>query len=102
MAVKPQQMRTSGVLRGAASRMFHLDSPKQAPSVSPPLSDALVCTLQELSVYPIELELQHADLLRVQQALATSRVRHFELYDLAPVGYLTIRESGGARGDGTV
>lgn len=65
--------------------------------------DAALKTLQiedarrlfhELRVYQIELEMQNEALRRTQHELEISRTRYFSLYDLAPVGYLTINEHG--------
>jgi PAS domain S-box-containing protein len=50
--------------------------------------------IHELQTFQIELELQNEELLRSQQELMESRASYAELYDFAPVGYLTINPRG--------
>lgn len=50
--------------------------------------------MHELQVYQIELELQNDELHRVQSSLAESQDRYYELFEFAPVCYLTLTEQG--------
>ena len=50
--------------------------------------------LQELQIHQIELEMQNEQLRKVQAELEASQKKRFDLYDLAPVGYLTLSAEG--------
>jgi len=50
--------------------------------------------LHDLQVHQIELEMQNDEMRKVQLELEASRARYFDLYDLAPTGYMTVSTSG--------
>ncbi len=78
-------------LRQRAEALLHARE-SAVPEVSSPEETTRI--IHELRVHQIELEMQNDELHRAQAALNDSRARYFDLYDLAPVGYLTLGESG--------
>ncbi len=67
----------------------------QLAEVPPRQSERSVAAdLHELQVHQIELEMQNETLRQAQIELETSRDRYVDLYEFAPVAYLTLSRSG--------
>lgn len=50
--------------------------------------------MNELQVHKIELELQNIELIQAAERAEIERKKYCDLYEFAPVGYLTLNESG--------
>ncbi|MGA7965374.1 MAG: PAS domain-containing protein, partial [Gammaproteobacteria bacterium] len=59
-----------------------------------PDSDEIRRLLLDLQVHRIELELQNRELREAQRELEQARDRYADLYDFAPVGYITLERTG--------
>ncbi|MBD3182939.1 PAS domain S-box protein [Candidatus Poribacteria bacterium] len=77
-------------LRRRAEKQIE-DQEADLDSMSP---DDIKKLVHELRVHQVELEMQNDELRRIQQALQDSRDSYSDLYDFAPVGYLTVNEKG--------
>ena len=77
--------------RRAAVRALPFRDDLAAGRDVPPKTRRLV---QELQMHHIELELQNEDLERSRAEVEEGLARYADLYDLAPVGYLTLNRDG--------
>lgn len=55
-----------------------------------PKRSASAKLVEELSIHQEELNIQNEELRRIQIELEATKARYFELYDLAPVGYIIL------------
>jgi PAS domain S-box-containing protein len=78
-------------LRQQAEEMARKAAAPQWEAMSP---EETRRTLHELRVHQVELEMQNKELRRTQEELKASQAQYSELYDQAPVGYLTLDEQG--------
>jgi len=87
MNSKPTKLNRHLKLRtGAADR--------RARTPLEPAGHSVEKLLHELRVHQIELELQNEELQRARAALEASHNRYLNLYEFAPVGYLTLTREG--------
>jgi diguanylate cyclase (GGDEF)-like protein/PAS domain S-box-containing protein len=56
--------------------------------------DEVSLLFHELKVHQIELEMQNEELQRIQDELSLTKMRYFDLYDLAPDGYIVTSYQG--------
>src|SRR5215831_13586717 len=78
------------VLRASAEEMLRHEEEGLGSLSSAELKNAI----HELHVHQIELEMQNEQLRITQGELEEARERYVELYDFAPVGYLTLNKHG--------
>jgi len=81
-------------LRQQAEEAFLANPVWRAKHLDKLTPEATKDALYELRVDQIELEMQNDELRRSQVELDTSQARYFDFYDMAPVGYCTVNESG--------
>ncbi len=78
-------------LRGRAERLLRSAGEKRISSQTEADAQRLV---HELQVHQIELEMQNEELRRTRAEVEAGLERYTELYDFAPVGYLTLGRDG--------
>jgi PAS domain S-box-containing protein len=93
MAGKDSRPEQAASLRQRAETAFR-DNIAQPPDYENATPEETRRMLHELRVHQIELQMQNEELRRSQVELDAARERYFDLYDLAPVGYLAVSEAG--------
>jgi len=78
-------------LRRQAEKQLRISKQKKT---TPATTEELQRLVQELEVHQIELELQNEELEKASLELERYLQQYTDLYDFAPVGYLTLDQSG--------
>jgi PAS domain S-box-containing protein len=86
----PRKTPKDDSLRRRAERL--LPRKPEAASGIPPKDVKKV--IHELQVHEVELEMQNNELRRAQEEIEASRSKYSDLYDFAPVGYVTLTGTG--------
>lgn len=89
MSESEREQRRSA-LRARAEDVLQLH-PQETPTIATADVQEL---LHELHIYEVELEIQNEFLREAQTELAHAHDRYADLYDFAPVGYLTLEDGG--------
>ena len=90
MIKKRSPAKVTGDLRVRAEKVLAAGG----TGLQPILPDDVRELVHELRVHQIELETQNEELRRAQETITESRDRYVDLYDLAPVGYVTLDPQG--------
>ena len=90
-SMNPAALTAGKTLRERATERLQI---QQDPDISTLEPEELKQLVHELRVHQIELELQNDELRRTQEALEVAQGRYIDLYDFAPVGYLSVSEAG--------
>ena len=81
-------------MRRQAERIARDKTLRSSQFLAPNTPEEALTALHELQVHQIELEMQNGELRQTQVELSAARARYFDLYDLAPLGYITVSGKG--------
>jgi signal transduction histidine kinase len=90
----PEERRRSEAEELRREAEARVDDMSAATTAASPVPEDIAAIVHELRVHQIELEMQNEELRRAQLELDEQRAKYFELFDLAPVGYLTVSDTG--------
>ena len=91
MKDKQSESKQAAELRQRAEAQVRARDVAQPAQLTPAQTGQLT---YELQVHQVELEIQNEELRQTHAVLTASQARYFDLYDLAPVGYLTLSGNG--------
>ncbi|MDP3701935.1 MAG: EAL domain-containing protein [Hylemonella sp.] len=79
------------LLRQRAQAQWERKAPVMDRDLTPEAARAM---LHELQVHQIELEMQNEELRQSQSALGAAQGRYLDLFEQAPIGYITVSDAG--------
>jgi PAS domain S-box-containing protein len=82
------------VLRQMAEKLVNGDERLSEATLAAMPPTLVLKMLHDLQVHEIELEMQNETLRQTQLQLVAMQARYFDLYDLAPISYCTVNETG--------
>lgn len=77
-----------------AEKKVQSDIEDRLKNGTPLSSTEIIHLCHELQVHKIELEMQKEELVESQEELNEAKLRYFNLYNLAPVGYCSLDDEG--------
>jgi len=81
----------AGKLRQRAEKLLNKKASRTHLNLS---EEEMLKLIYELEVHQVELELQNEELKQAQNTATRYAERYMELYDFAPIGYLTLSKEG--------
>jgi diguanylate cyclase (GGDEF)-like protein/PAS domain S-box-containing protein len=87
-------MNTENNLRSIAESLIQKEDKYNNEELERLSLEEINSIVHELKVYQIELEMQNDELRKTQSELEQVKARYFDIYDLAPEGYLILSEKG--------
>ncbi|MHB9098688.1 MAG: sensor histidine kinase, partial [Syntrophales bacterium] len=93
---KGQDRQTDGeaLRRRAEARLIEKRKGRREEAEDQTTAPEMKRLVQELQIHQIELEMQNEELKRARDEAEAERERYLDLYDFAPVGYLTLDVNG--------
>jgi PAS domain S-box-containing protein len=86
--------RDKSEIRRRAEEKIHKKMAQTSTDLQSMSSEDINRLVFELQVYQAELEIQNGELRRSEEALNKTRASYYDLYNQAPVGYVTVTREG--------
>ena len=94
MTPQSERVSSSDRFRRKAEEIVQKEKGGSLKSIEAMSSEEIQQMTYELRVSQVELDLQNQELIRSQDELRVSRMRYLDMYDQAPVGYVTLSRKG--------